>query len=431
MPDNVTISYRGANYEIGRAHGYYGIWRVGEARTQPLEWWPETTEGWYSAWSRFTALEVPGTIGPVSETAAAEAPVPRRPVLAALVVALGVLLGVVGLFPDYLSGASLASQPAELVPHVAYLAGWCASALVMVSGGSRWRIGALLSAGISVVSFGFFFADAGTAIADGAHVMGSGLVLSLVGWLACAAGSTIAVSLAREDFKTLRPRLEMFPLIAMALCAIGVAAAFAPSWDSYVLQAATGSSETLTAGNVFANPAPIIAGNVAVMIAIVAVAVVAAVWRPVLHGIVLLAGAIIPMAAQAISALVQVGQGLPRPCSGSRRRPRRARGSRSPLVSRWLFGSTASSLYCWSSQESPCSAHLIPRPNKQAGPVGPRRWGLRTPPRADRLVHRVSPSRPASSSPGRPGRPEAAPRLHLDLPPYFECLLILTVTLIK
>ena len=309
MPDNVTISYRGANYEIGRAHGYYGIWRVGEARTQPLEWWPETTEGWYSAWSRFTALEVPGTIGPVSETAAAEAPVPRRPVLAALVVALGVLLGVVGLFPDYLSGASLASQPAELVPHVVYLAGWCASALVMVSGGSRWQIGALLSAGISVVSFGFFFADAGTAIADGAHVMGSGLVLSLVGWLACAAGSTIAVSLAREDFKTLRPRLEMFPLIAMALCAIGVAAAFAPSWDSYVLQAATGSSETLTAGNVFANPAPIIAGNVAVMIAIVAVAVVAAVWRPVLHGIVLLAGAIIPMAAQAISALVQVGQG--------------------------------------------------------------------------------------------------------------------------
>ena len=94
----------------------------------------------------------------------------------------------------------------------------------------------------------------------------------------------------------------------MTLCAVGVAAAFAPSWDSYTLQTATGTSESLTVGNVFANPAPIIAGNVAVMIAIVAVVVIAALWRPVLHGSLLLAGAVIPMAGQAISALIQVGQ---------------------------------------------------------------------------------------------------------------------------
>ena len=79
MPDDVTISYRGASYEIGRAPAYYGIWRVGEWRSQPLEWWPETTEGWYRAWSRFTALEVPGTIAPVAETPAAAAVVAPRP----------------------------------------------------------------------------------------------------------------------------------------------------------------------------------------------------------------------------------------------------------------------------------------------------------------------------------------------------------------
>jgi hypothetical protein len=38
------------------------------------------------------------------------------------------------------------------------------------------------------------------------------------------------------------------------------------------------------------------------------VVVAAALWRPIRHGAVLLAGATIPMAAQAISALVQVGE---------------------------------------------------------------------------------------------------------------------------
>jgi hypothetical protein len=44
------------------------------------------------------------------------------------------------------------------------------------------------------------------------------------------------------------------------------------------------------------------------MVALVAVVGAAALWRPVRLGAVLLAGAIIPMAAQAVSALVQVGQ---------------------------------------------------------------------------------------------------------------------------
>ena len=51
-----------------------------------------------------------------------------------------------------------------------------------------------------------------------------------------------------------------------------------------------------------------IVGNVIVMVSLAAIVIVAALWRPVRHGAVLLAGAIIPMAAQAISALVQVGQ---------------------------------------------------------------------------------------------------------------------------
>jgi hypothetical protein len=44
------------------------------------------------------------------------------------------------------------------------------------------------------------------------------------------------------------------------------------------------------------------------MVALVAVVIVAALWRPLHHGALLLAGAVIPMAAQAISALIQAGE---------------------------------------------------------------------------------------------------------------------------
>jgi hypothetical protein len=93
------------------------------------------------------------------------------------------------------------------------------------------------------------------------------------------------------------------------LAAIGTAAAFAPSWDRYVLSAATtGRSQTITAGNAFDNPGMVIAGDVAVMAAIVAMAALAVLWRPARQGALLLAGAIVPLAAQAVSALIQVSQ---------------------------------------------------------------------------------------------------------------------------
>jgi hypothetical protein len=71
------------------------------------------------------------------------------------------------------------------VPHAVYLAVWSASAVLILLGGAHLRVGALLGVGTSIVTFGPFFTDAGTAIAGGAHVMGTGLVLALAGWLAC------------------------------------------------------------------------------------------------------------------------------------------------------------------------------------------------------------------------------------------------------
>jgi hypothetical protein len=326
--DKVTIAYRGATYEIGRGRDYFGIWTVDGSRSQPLEWWPETQEGWSAAWTRFAILEAPDAITPVdrnaTRTGAGYVPAigPRRSLaaLAALLLGVGVALGIAGLFPDYLDGTSLSAQPDNLVAHVIYLAAWTASAVLIVLGGSRLRIGALLATGLSIVTFGLFVADAGTVIAGGSHLAGVGLVLSLVGWLVCAGGSAVAFLIrpagpagpddASGRLVTLgRPRgAALGPAILLILAGLGAAAAFAPAWDSFTLRTAAGQTQTFTAGNAFAGPGPVIAGNVIVMVSLAAVVIVAALWRPVRYGAVLLAGAIIPMAAQAISALVQVGQ---------------------------------------------------------------------------------------------------------------------------
>ena len=389
MFNKVTITYRGAKYEIGRGRDFYGIWMTGAPRSQPLESWPETAEGWSAAWTRFASIEAPGAIVPVGRrtppVGASAARVNENPgpfgqntaplgkpagetgtaaggstasyrqfagpfgqntapdsfgrrvasvvsgrtgaVAAASLLAVGVVLGVAGLFPAYLGGSSLAQQADQLIPHVIYLAVWTASAVLILLGGARLRLGALLSLGLSVVTFGLFLADAGTAIAGGGNAAGAGLVLALVGWLACAAGSMVAFlhrpagsavsaggpaagGYAAHQVSLRRPRgAEFGPVVMLVLAGLGVAAAFAPAWDSFTLRTAAGQSQSLTAGNAFSNPGLVIAGDVAVMLALAAVVIAAAFWRPVRHGAVLLAGAVIPMAAQAISAVVQVGGG--------------------------------------------------------------------------------------------------------------------------
>ncbi len=308
MRENVTISYRGANYEIGRGKDFYGIWVVGAPDSQPSEQWPETPEGWHGAWTRFTGIEVPGTIVPAGQAGPTSAAARRSAMIAASFLGLGVVLGVVGLFPDYLGGTSLAQQPADVVAHAIYLAVWATSALLIVLGGTRRRVGTLLGLGMSAVTFGLFFADAGTPIAGGAHLMGAGLIFGLVGWLACATGGVIALR-GQSAGAPGRPQPHMLGLfLALALAALGAAASFAPSWDSFTLRTSAGVTNSLTAGNAFSNPGAVIAGDLAAMISLVAVVVVAALWRPTVAGAALLAGAIIAMAAQAISAVVQLGE---------------------------------------------------------------------------------------------------------------------------
>ncbi|HEX3308337.1 MAG TPA: hypothetical protein VHS32_18980, partial [Streptosporangiaceae bacterium] len=158
MFDNVTITYRGATYEIGRGSGFYGVWTVGGPRSRPLERWPETPEGWTAAWTRFVTIEAPDTIVPVGRNTPPVGSGPVREggepgpfgndavrtpagvalsgkasrIMAAALLGAGVVLGIAGLFPAYVGGASLAQQPDQVTPHAIYLATWTASAVLIL-----------------------------------------------------------------------------------------------------------------------------------------------------------------------------------------------------------------------------------------------------------------------------------------------------------
>jgi hypothetical protein len=396
VPNRAIISHRGEKYEIGRGKRFYGIWAVGAPYDAPVDRWPENPDGWRQAWARFVLIEAPGTIsavprdrnrplaglaarlrrgtvaagpddaspddagadgtgadgtdvddtgaaGPgVASVGAGSRPGPGTALLAGEgLLALGVVLGLAGLFPGYMGGQSLLSQWEQVVPHLCYVIGWMVTAALVALNvarpGNTARLGALFGLGLSAVTFGLFIADLGQVVSGGL-TLGSGLVVSLLGWAACTAGAALALKATAQRPAQFAPapwsqapwsqapwsqapwsqagrsgparpgRGNAGPLALLVLAAIGTAAAFAPSWDSYTLATAAGTSQTITAGNAFDNPAMVIAGNVIVMLALVAVAALAAVWRPARQGALLLAGAIVPLAAQVPAAMIQAGQ---------------------------------------------------------------------------------------------------------------------------
>lgn len=229
-----------------------------------------------------------------------------RSVVAAALLGIGVILGFIGLFPTYTYGQSLAQQDFELVPHIIYLVVWALSAVLIAMGGARLRVGALLALGMSIVTFGLFVADVGAPISAGSHVMGSGLVLGVLGWLAATAGAIVAFRRAPMGRLGTPVWHERVPSVALILAGLGAAVAFAPAWDIFTLRAG-GQVQTITLGNAFTNPGAVIFGEVLAMVAIAAIVIIAAFWRPIRFGAALLAGAIVPLLGQVISAILQAG----------------------------------------------------------------------------------------------------------------------------
>ena len=333
MPDKAVISHRGEKYEIGRGRRFYGIWVTGAPYEAPVDRWPENRDGWLQAWSRFAAIEAPGTITAVTRERKGLSWLTGRARRAGRrarlrgsgsllagegLLVLGVVLGLAGLFPAYEGSQSLLSSSFQVVPHLMYILGWALTAGLVALSVARpsgaARMGALFGLGLSAVTLGLFIADVGQVAAGDS--LGTGLVVSLLGWLACTAGSVLVLASGVHGEGPLpsRPvkpsRDHAGPLALLVLAAIGTAAVFLPSWYTYTLVSSTeGTSQTVTGGNAFGYPGLVLAGNLVVVAGVIAVAVVAALWRPARQGALLLAGAVVPLAGQVVSALIQAGQG--------------------------------------------------------------------------------------------------------------------------
>jgi hypothetical protein len=97
--------------------------------------------------------------------------------------------------------------------------------------------------------------------------------------------------------------------ILVTLLALVVAGAFLPSWDHYVVYSATTRRAlTFNLGNAFSGPWAVVAGNVLVALALVVVPVAAVRLRNRAVGAAAVAGALIVLASQFTSAVVQVDE---------------------------------------------------------------------------------------------------------------------------
>jgi hypothetical protein len=290
-----------SRYLLRRGPEFYGIWDAGSPDGDVIERFPPTAAGWFAARRRVDELDQRGG-APITSPSTN-----GTTLFAAGAVLFGVVLGVAGLFPNYLAGSNLVSAADQLIPHVAYIAGWAFVAALLLVDRRFARGAAGLGVGLGLISFGFFLTDVLTAGAGRGETTGAGLYFSLAGWLACSAGSAAALFALRSPTAGAGRDAWRHPLVFVGgIGALGAAVAFALPWDSYtVTTALTGSTQTITAGDVFANPGAIIAGNVITMILIVGVLVLAIARRPRLFGVHLVAGALVPLVAQVFATLAQ------------------------------------------------------------------------------------------------------------------------------
>jgi hypothetical protein len=223
---------------------------------------------------------------------------------ASALLVIGVVFGAVGLFPSYWTGMTLISSAGELVPHLLYLIAWAVAAIGLLAGGSRARVGALLGLGTSAATLGLFVTDIG----EPGVSAGAGLILACIGWVACTAGVVLALRGTWNPRALLIRHASPSVLAGAALLGavgIGVAVTYALSWNSLTFATAEGELQTLAQGNISSQGGVDIFGSVLVMAAVILVPVIAGLWRNIRVGAALLAGLMVPVVAQGISAVIE------------------------------------------------------------------------------------------------------------------------------
>jgi hypothetical protein len=291
----------------------------------------------------------------------------------------GIVLGLVYAFLTYRLPADGAQQfsyllqtalstGVEVASAALVVAGsWPAAASVRQDSRSRRRVcGGLLGASMGTLRVLGSLTLLGWVL--GEHLRIVDLPLSVTSSLTVAAGSVLSLVRKGGLASVGRPgrprRADALPLVLLAITVAGALATWVPAWIQYTFTGSTGPhSEEL--GYAFDAPWEEIAVTVGQMIVIVAMAAAAALWRPARFGAVLLTGAVLFLADEAIQG---IGEVIEAPSRASFGIPAAARMTVSVAGTPWMWafcGFTAALIvvYEW------LFIRGRPRPRPAAGPV--------------------------------------------------------------
>ena len=230
---------------------------------------------------------------------------------AAAVIIVGVVVGIVGLFPNYLSGISggqsLVSSGSEMAPHIVYLAAWALAAALILTGKNLIAFASKLALGVSFVTFGLFLSDIASGV--NASYIGAGLALAAASWVLCTGGAVMAYfAFGKEKNSESKMHIGNFGVAAILILALAISILYVPAWDSYTYTSLVSGApvqHVVTAGDAFQLPAPMIAGAVATAVAFFLAALYMTVVRKTKSGHWFFAGAMLVMLSQIISAYIQ------------------------------------------------------------------------------------------------------------------------------
>jgi hypothetical protein len=230
------------------------------------------------------------------------------PVGGLLILCVG--MHIAAMFAPYTGNPPVAivSTGYETALYITLAVGWMAAALLVLARVSV-RGGVALGGGLAAVELGFLITDLAGTIQTSSRVT-SGVWLALAALGLGGAGVLLGASVVPMGGPRVRPYDQTLHTRAVAtvLVALLAVVAFLPSWDKYEVVNAAGRTTTLTLGNVFSQPAGMMAGELLAALAIGIVAVVGAFWAPPVVGAWMTGGALIALSAQLISAAVQVNQ---------------------------------------------------------------------------------------------------------------------------
>ena len=214
------------------------------------------------------------------------------------------------MFPSYTGNPPVAivSTGFETALYVCLAVGWTVAALLVLARVSV-RGGVALAGGLAAVELGFLITDLAGAIQTSGRVT-SGVWLAFAALGLGGAGVLLGASTVPMGGPRIRPYDQTLHArsVATVLVALLAVVAFLPSWDKYEVVNAAGGTTTVTLGNVFSQPAGMMAGELLAALTIGIVAIFAAFWAPPVVGAWMTGGALIALSSQLISAAVQVNQ---------------------------------------------------------------------------------------------------------------------------